>query len=128
MGHQQIMLVLLGVLVVGIAIAVGVAMFRGNAIEQGRMALINDMLFIASRAREAYLKPAQLGGAQRNFSNITMRQLSTMAENDNGRYFIEGASTDELIIVGVGRMVAEGDTIRVRMRVNERTNVIEVLH
>lgn len=128
MGHQQIMLVLLGVLVVGIAIAVGVAMFRGNAIEQGRMALINDMLFIASRAREAYLKPSQMGGAQRNFSNITMCQLSTMEENDNGRYFIESASTDELVIVGVGRMVAEGDTIRVRMRINERTNVIEVLH
>jgi hypothetical protein len=69
MGHQQILFALLGVLLVGIAIAVGIAMFRGNAVEQGRTALILDLQFIASRAREAYLKPAVLGGVERNFSS-----------------------------------------------------------
>jgi hypothetical protein len=128
MGHQQILFALLGVLLVGIAIAVGIAMFRGNAVEQGRTALILDLQFIASRAREAYLKPAVLGGVERNFSNITYRQLSTMSENENGRYFVEQSSQHELILVGVGRVVAENDTIRVRMRVNEQQNIIEILN
>jgi hypothetical protein len=128
MGHQQILFSLLGVLLVGIAIAVGVAMFRGNAVEQGRMALINDLQFIASRAREAYLKPTQLGGVERNFTGIQFRQLSTMSENDNGRYFIEQANQHELVLVGVGRMVAENDTIRVRMRINEQQSIIEILN
>jgi hypothetical protein len=128
MGHQQYFLVVLGVVLVGIAIAVGATMFKHNSADTSRSALINDLLYLASRARSVYWKPTPLGGANRDFSQITYRDVSTMSENPNGRYYIESASHDELVFVGVGRVVSDVDTIRVRMRVNERRNTIEIIN
>ncbi len=128
MGHQQLMLAILGILIVGVAIAVAVTMFQANAIDNSRSALINDLLYLASRARSQYWKPATMGGANHDFSHVRYRDISTMSSNDNGRYYIESASQSELILVGVGRVVSGTDTIRVRMRVNESKSLIEILN
>jgi hypothetical protein len=128
MGHQQYLLALLGVLIVGIAIAVAVSMFGGHAADSSRHALIGDLQYLASRARSLYWKPKPMGGADKDFSNISYRDVTTMAENQNGRYYIEGQSHDEIIFVGVGRVVSGDDTVRVRMRVNEKKNLIEVIN
>ncbi len=129
MGAQQLMLVVVGMVIVGIAIVVAVDMFQAEAIESSRNALIGDLNFFAGRAREYYMKPANLGGGSHDFSGITIRSLAAHAQNDNGRFFIESADRDQLILVGVGWVVSsDGDTISVRMRVNERTNIIEILH
>jgi hypothetical protein len=127
LGHQQFFLAILGVVIVGIAIAVGVTMFKGNAIESSRSAMINDLMFLASRARSQYLKPKALAGAGRDFSNIEYRKISTMTENENGRYYIEQSTKDELVLVGVGRVVSGDDTLRVRMRVNARKSKVEIV-
>jgi hypothetical protein len=128
MGQQQFLLVVLGMILVGIAIAVAVTMFQAHAIDSSRNALINDLLFFATKARAYYWKPANLGGGNHDFSNLTMNNLSTFSENDNGRYYIESAATAEIVIVGVGRMVSGDDTVRVRMHINESTQLIEVLN
>ena len=128
MGHQQYFLAILGVVLVGIAIAVAVTMFRANAVESSRSALINDMMYLASRARSVYWKPRSLDGADRDFSQVSYRSISTMTENANGRYYIEAATNDQLTLIGVGRVTVEGDSVRVRMRVDERHNVVEILN
>jgi hypothetical protein len=128
MGQQQLLLVILGVIIVGVAIAVGLTMFRANAVESSRTAIINDLGYFAMRARQMYFKPPQLGGAGRDFRGITLGHLTTLSENENGRYYIEHADKDELVLVGVGRIVVHDDTIRIRMRVNEANNLIEIIH
>jgi hypothetical protein len=128
LGHQQFFFAILGVVIVGIAIAVGVTMFKGNAIESSRSALINDLMYLASRARSQYWKPRVLAGASRDFTNIEYRRISTMSENENGRYYIQEATKDELVLVGVGRVVSGNDTIRIRMHVNERKNLVEIIN
>jgi hypothetical protein len=127
-GHQQVLIAILGILIVGIAIAVGVTMFQGNAADSSRSALINDLQYLASRARSQYWKPRSLGGANRSFENIQYTSISTLRSNENGRYYIESAEQDELVFVGVGRVVSGEDTVRVRMRVNERKSKIEIIN
>ncbi len=128
MGQMQLLLVVLGVLLVGIAIAVGVTMFQANAVESTRNAIINDLGFFAQRARAYYNRPSTSGGGNRSFAGVTLGALSSMTENANGRYYLESATEDECVIVGVGKIVSGDDSIRVRIRVNERRNIIEIIN
>jgi hypothetical protein len=128
MGQQQLLLIIIGVIIVGITIAVGITIFKANAVESSRTAIINDLGYFAMRARQLYFKPKNLGGTDHNFSNITLSMLTPLSENENGRYYIESSTRDEIILVGVGRIVVHNDSIRIRMRVNEAQNVIEIIN
>jgi len=128
MGQQQLLLVILGIIIVGIAITVGITMFKANAVESSRTAIINDLGYYAMRARQFYHKPPSLGGSYHDFSEITLPMLTRLSENENGRYYIEEATKDELILVGVGKIVVHDDTIRIRMRINEVDQVVEIIN
>lgn len=128
MGQQQLLLVILGVLIVGVAIAVGLTMFKANAVESSRTAIINDLSYFAMRARQMYFKPKTLGGSEHDFTGITLNMLTPLSENENGRYYIESTSKDSLILVGVGKIVVHSDTIRIRMLTNEATQRIEIIN
>lgn len=128
MGQQQLLLVILGTIIVGIAITVGLTMFKANAVESSRTAMINDLGYYAMRARQMYYKPKNLGGMNRDFRGITLNMLTTLSENENGRYYIESSSKDSIVLVGVGRIVVHDDSIRIRMIVNEATDRIEIIN
>ncbi|MBI4429406.1 MAG: hypothetical protein HY562_09845 [Ignavibacteriales bacterium] len=128
MGTQQMLYVALGVIIVGVAIVVGVSAFQSNAIESSRNALIDDLLYFATKARSYFWKPYNLGGGNKSFDGIDITKLSARTETDNGRYYIENTTSDEVVLVGVGRVVSGVDTIRVRMRVNESANEIEIIN
>lgn len=128
MGQQQLLLVVLGIIIVGVAITVGLTMFKAHAVESSRSAIINDLGYFAMRARQFYNKPPSLGGAYHDFSEITLPMLTRLSENENGRYYIESSDKDELVLVGVGKIVVHNDTIRIRMRVNEAEQVVEIIN
>ena len=44
MGQQQLLLVVLGIIIVGIAIAVGMALFRSHSIDEKRNLLMNSIV------------------------------------------------------------------------------------
>ena len=44
MGQQQLLLIILGVIVVGIAVAVGITMFSDSAVNANRDAMVNDLV------------------------------------------------------------------------------------
>ena len=128
MGQQQLLLVILGVLIVGVAIAVGLTMFKSNAVESSRTAIINDLSYFAMRARQLYFKPKTLAGTEHDFTGVTLNMLTTLSQNENGRYFIESSSKDSIILIGVGKIVVHSDTIRIRMSVNEATQTIQIIN
>ncbi len=128
MGQQQIMFVILGVIIVGIAIAVAVMLFSANAEESCRSGVVNDLLFFANQARAYYWKPTHLGGGGKSFNGLRLSMLANFSSNENGRYYIESVSNDECVIVGVGKIVAHDDSIRVRVRVNEYDNIVEIIN
>ncbi|MBP8975988.1 MAG: hypothetical protein KBG83_04655 [Bacteroidetes bacterium] len=128
MGQQQLMLVILGLLIVGIAIALGVSLFSANAEESCRSAIVDDLLFFANQARAYYWKPASMAGGGKSFTGLTLSQISNFSENENARYYIESAGDGECIIVGVGKVYAGDDSVRVRVRVNETDNIVEIIN
>ena len=62
MGQQQLLLLVLGVVIVGLAVVVGINAFSQNQIRSNADALVNDGLRIASDLQAYALKPEQFGG------------------------------------------------------------------
>jgi hypothetical protein len=106
MGQQQLLLIILGVIIVGIAVAVGITMFQDNALSANKDALTNDLVNLAAKSQQYYRKPAALGGGGNSFAGIThISQLVSEAfyRNDNGEYAILASGSTLISFVAVGK-------------------------
>ncbi len=68
MGQQQLLLIALGIIVVGIAVVVGINQFSTSAAEANRDQLISDLNFLSVVAQAYYKKPASYGGGGLSFT------------------------------------------------------------
>ena len=104
MGTQQILLIVLGVIVVGVAVAVGTSIFGSNAQQANADAVLNDCLRIASGAQTWCGKPSMLGGGNYSFQGITLQNCGWQnPSNENGSYQLSRVSHDHVHIVGTGK-------------------------
>lgn len=94
MGQQQLLLVILVTIIVGIATVVAINTFSSAADSANLDAVRQDMLSIASSAQQYYMKPEALGGGSNTFDNMTLDNLggvpgdisSSTLVNENGSY------------------------------------------
>jgi hypothetical protein len=121
MGQQQLLLIILAIVIVGLAIVAGISIFRGSAVDAARDAVSLDVQDLGARAQAYYRKPHLLGGGGSSFTTsygqvIGIGALTTMTSNNNGRYFIDpSASTAQrLVIVGKGNEVVGTDSVEVQ--------------
>lgn len=129
MGQTQLLLVVLGLMLIGIAIYVGVSIFAANTVENTRNAIIVDLQNFATRANSYYWKPVSQGGGGKSFTGISLAQIYPMAENVNAKYNIESVQDDRCVILGVGKIVTtNGDSIRVRIQVTTQQNIVEIIN
>jgi len=78
MGQQQLLLIVLGVIIVGIAVVVGINLFTANSSESNRNGVTADLVNLASLAQQHYRKPTSLGGGANTFTGFTIPgQLDT---------------------------------------------------
>lgn len=105
MGQQQLLLVILVTIIVGIATVVAINTFSSAAEGANLDAVRQDVASIAASAQGYYIKPAMLGGGGQDFTNVTFRNLTfatdtinetaLIAANQNGTYIISGRTTDD---------------------------------
>lgn len=115
MGQQQLLLVLLGIVIVGVAIFVGINLFRANAIETKRNNVTNDLVNLASIAQQYYLRPSSMGGGSRSFSGWAIP--NELSVTGNG-HFTAVVSPVNVVITGVGNEVVTGnDSVTVQINV-----------
>jgi hypothetical protein len=67
MGQQQLLLIVLGVIIVGIAIVVGINLFNANAEESAKDSIVTQGTNIGAMAQQYYKKPTALGGGGNSF-------------------------------------------------------------
>ncbi len=82
MGTQQLLLIVLGFIIVGIGVVLGIGIFDANAAQSYRDAITQDCLHLASSAQGFYRKPAALGGGENTFDNIDIADCGMEAETD----------------------------------------------
>ena len=91
MGQQQLLLIILGVIIVGIAIAVGLSLFSAQSVQANKDAMINDINNIAANAYQFRVRPISMGGGGGVYDvskgHTTGYKIpSKMASNDNAGY------------------------------------------
>lgn len=111
MGQQQLLLLALTAIIVGLSIVMGLNMFGESAAQSNLDAVTTDVLTIAARAQGWYRKPAQMGGGGRAFTNIGATpsvRLNFPDTTQNGYYDLTPAA-QTLTIAGTGVEDIDGD-------------------
>ena len=103
MGQQQLLLIVLGTIIVGVAVVVGINMFATGAVNAERDALIQDVNNIASSAAAYWRKPAALGGAARDFTGIAdVTVFGSDSSNANGTYGMTVTNATTIVVTATG--------------------------
>ena len=104
MGQQQLLLIVLGTIIVGVAVVVGINMFTTGAVNAERDALLQDVNNIASSAASYWRKPAALGGGARDFNNnITgVTGFGAADSNANGVFTMVVTSATQFVLTATG--------------------------
>ena len=117
MGQQQLLLIILGIIIVGVAVVVGINLFTATAADAKRDNVINDLIHLASEAQKYYRTPRAMGGGSFDFTNWKIpNQLKT---NADGSFVItEAGNETQVVITGTGNEVVTGnDSVKVKMTV-----------
>jgi len=137
MGTQQILMIVLSVIIVGIAVGVGITMFQNQAKTSNRQALLGDLRNFSSNAIAFYKIPSSMGGGGNgtpgflgnsgNGSELKM-YLGFDADdntfsNENGTYTLESPTATQVKITGVGKEVGQNGTSPVKADVTVMANL-----
>ena len=131
MGTQQILMIIVGVVVVGIAVVVGLNMVGQQTASANLDAVINDLNQLASTAHAFYTKPERMGGGGRTFIELTadaagVAKLTADPTNDNGTYSISTAGTAaQVVLQGIGQEDGDGDGTAVTVRMWVRADATD---
>jgi hypothetical protein len=96
MGQQQLLLIILGVIIVGVAIAVGISMFSGQSNASNRDAIIADLNSIGADAYQYKIRPTTMGGGQGSYVGYAIPS-AWGTSNPNATYSISGTPTSTSI-------------------------------
>ena len=103
MGQQQLLLIVLGTIIVGVAVVVGINMFTTGAVNAERDALLQDVNNIASSAASYWRKPAALGGGARDFTGVTsVVTFGADSSNANGVFTMNVTSATQFTLTATG--------------------------
>jgi hypothetical protein len=111
MGSQQLLLVILGVVIVGIAVAVGVSMMSAQNTSSRKDAMVTELEVLAEDARAFFIRPASMGGGGRTYTHYTIP--SKLIHTTNGVY---SCTTNDRRVFFTGTDPENGaNTIRVTL-------------
>jgi len=89
MGQQQILLIIAGVIVVGIAIAVGIQQFGANSSASNKDGITSSLTSLSADAYQYKLRPSTLGGGNNSYVGFAIP--TKLLSDDNGTYGISGS-------------------------------------
>jgi hypothetical protein len=111
MGTQQILLIVLSVIIVGVAIAVGISMFNSQAYNSNKTAIASDAQSFATQVVQYYKTPASQGGAGGTLTFDATGKAALYAylgwtsgstSNENGLYAVTNMTATTVTITGYG--------------------------
>lgn len=102
MGQQQLLLVILGVIIVGVAIAIGVTLFGAQSVSSNRDAMINDLNHLGSFAYQFRVRIRCMGGGEGDYTTFTIP--TKMISNEDGTYSVSNAQLSSLTLLAVSTM------------------------
>ena len=128
MGTQQILMIVLSVIVVGAAVAVGITMFNTQSQNSQRQAIVGDLQNYAAHALSYYKTPASMGGGGYSYGanlaaaqagvGVSLGMTTGALTNLNGTYTLTFTDADNIVITGVGKEIGRDGTNGVKAVIN----------
>lgn len=100
MGQQQLLLIVLSIIIVGIAVVIGLGLFSEGADQADIDQVVQDVVSMGARAQQYYMKPTALGGGGQSFVGITIDDIGSATNNNGDTYAVSGASASQVTITG----------------------------
>lgn len=122
MGQQQLILLVLGIVIVGLAVTVGIQAFSENSKKANMDALVDDAIDLATTAQTWMLKPSIYGGGNNScrttcdwssvtFSHLGYAETGGTYTNVNGSFAVNGSGGTQLVITGTS--AAHGNQVTI---------------
>ena len=132
MGQQQLILLVLGIVIVGLAVMIGIQAFNENSKKANLDNLVVDAIDIATTAQVWMLKPGIYGGGNNscattcNWSSVTFTNLGLSASSNvystlNGQIELDGSAGTELVVIATN--VQNSNQVRVTVSGTYATDV-----
>ena len=122
MGQQQLLLIVLGVIIVGIAVVVGINVFSASSTSANRDAVISDLTTLSNMAQQYYRKPTSLGGGSNSFTDWSIP--SQLATTGNGTY-TASVNANQVVLTGTGNQTGDDGTNPVQVTMYVGANQID---
>ena len=115
MGQQQLLLIIVCLIVVGIGIATGIALFGATSIETNKQAILSDLNNLASTAYQHRIRPSSMGGGGGTYTGGNGFMIPALLQtNDNGNFMARNAAQSITFVVssaqGYGTITATCDS------------------
>ena len=98
MGQQQLLLIILGVIIVGIAIAVGISQFSAHSTQANKDGVTSSLVNISANAYQYKIRPTTMGGGGNAYTGYVIP--SKMVNDANGTYALGTIATNSCQVVG----------------------------
>ena len=136
MGTQQILLIVLSVIIVGAAIAVGIQMFNSQSYSANKSAIAADAQSYASQIVQYYKTPESQGGAGGKAENMTDVNIGSFIgwggatlvnKNENGDYAIgiDATYDNKVYVYGLGKEVSDGKSPAIKTTITFPAGTID---
>jgi hypothetical protein len=103
MGQQQLLLLILAALIVGMAMIIGLDMVRENSRAANQDEIRDALVTIAARAQGWYRRPLQLGGGGRSFLKIDFDKINFDDSSHSGTFALTNRLSGRFTVTGVSR-------------------------
>jgi hypothetical protein len=102
MGQQQLLLIVLGVIIVGIAVVVGINLFNANAEESTKDGIVSDATNLAAMSQQFYKKPTSMGGGGNTFTGWQIPGFGVAGGLDSTAYGMYTAAVAAQVVTITG--------------------------
>lgn len=120
MGTQQILLIVLSVIIVGVAVVVGIMMFNNQAYNANKQAVASELTTYGSLVVQWWKTPTSQGGAGQVATNMDQADIAayigfnganySLTNDDTGEFRLTAATQADstVTLVGLGKDVKAG--------------------
>jgi hypothetical protein len=98
MGQQQLLLIVLGVIVVGIAVSVGVAQFGAHSTQANKDAVSASLIDLSADAYQYKIRPQTMGGGGGDYTDYAIP--SKLSQDENGTYALGAIDATSVQFIG----------------------------
>jgi hypothetical protein len=102
MGQQQLLLIILGVIIVGIAIAVGLSMFTAQSVGANKDAIIADLTNLSANSYQFRIRPTAMGGGGGS-TYVGYAIPTALSDNENATYTITAQDASSITFKGTSK-------------------------